>query len=126
MTKALSYLPKKGFKAPSDEARYGKMVDIPSCVGMGVESCRARLIEAGFSTRVSRIESSTREGTFLGISPRGRARQYSVIRLLVSDGPRYVPPPPKKTEAPQDDEEADPAPADKPKPAPQPTKPGKR
>ena len=69
---------------------------------------------------------TTREGTFLSISPRGRARQYSVIRLLVSDGPRYVPPPPKKTEAPQDDEEADPAPADKPKPAPQPTKPGRR
>lgn len=127
MTKALSYLPKKGFKAPSDEARYGKMVDIPSCVGMGLESCRARLVEAGFSTRVSRIESSRPEDTFLGISPRGTARQYSVVRLLVSDGPRYVPPP-KKTEKPKaDDEEGDPAPAEQPaKPNPQPTKPGKR
>ena len=106
MREALAQLPRKTFTSPSNEARYGRMVDVPSCVGMGLQSCRSLMVAAGFSTRVSRIVSSRPEGTFLGVSPRGQAAQYSTIRLLVSDGPAYVPPPkPDPTEEPDPEDE---------------------
>ena len=50
------------------------------------------LQDAGFGTSISRVENARPAGTFLGISPRGNAPQFSTIRLTVSSGP---PPPPK-------------------------------
>lgn len=87
-------------------------VDVPSCSGLGLNACRARLQDAGFGTRVTKVENSRPDGTFLGISPRGSAPQYSTITLRVSSGP---PPAPAPAPAPTTSE---PAPAEPPPEAP--------
>ncbi|WP_232549090.1 transglycosylase domain-containing protein [Propioniciclava soli] len=91
-------------------------IDVPSCSGLGVNACRARLQEAGFGTRISRVESDRPSGTFLGISPRGTAPQWSTITLRVSSGPAPAPAPaPAATSAPPaEPPAAEPAPAQPP------------
>lgn len=90
MEVALEGMPRDGFVKPA--AYTPPKVDVPSCSGMGLNQCRQVLQDAGFGTSISRVENARPAGTFLGISPRGNAPQFSTIRLTVSSGP---PPPPK-------------------------------
>ena len=85
---------------------------------MGLNECRAVLQEAGFGTSISRQENAKPAGTFLGISPRDRAPQFSTIRLLVSSGPAPEPEPapdptsdPPSSEPPSEPPPAEPPPA---------------
>lgn len=95
MTVALEGLERGHFVAPPRETRVGHVVNIPSCAGKNLDQCRQALVEAGFSTRLVHVSSNRPRGTFLGISPSGRANQGATIRLQVSSGPA-----PKPTSAP--------------------------
>ena len=98
MAVALQGLERGNFVKPP--AFTGKNVDVPNCGKRSIDQCRQILREAGFGTNISKVENSAPAGTFLGISPTGRAQQFSSIKLMVSSGPAAPPP----TEAPEDDE----------------------
>lgn len=91
MRVALDGMPRDGFVKPA--AYTPKTVDVPSCSGMGLNQCRQVLQDAGFGTSIVRVENARPAGTFLGISPRGRAQEFSTIRLQVSSGPAPKPAP---------------------------------
>lgn len=88
MREALKGLPRADFVKPGEGNRTGEMTDLPDCAGIGVNECRARLQDAGFSPSVVRVANSRPAGTFLGLSPRDRAPKFSTVRLLVSAGPQ--------------------------------------
>jgi len=100
MAVALQGLERGDFVDPPSSSRVGKEVDVPSCAGKGLDACRQLLRDAGFGTTISRIDSNRPAGTFLGISPRDRAPQYSTIRLLISEGPAPAPQPQPEPEQP--------------------------
>ena len=119
MRAALEGMPRDRFVPPT---RYvPPTVSVPSCSGLGLNECRAVLQEAGFGTSISRQENAKPAGTFLGISPRDRAPQFSTIRLLVSSGPAPKPEPkpeptPDPTSAPPSSEPpSEPPPAEPPR-----------
>ncbi|MFT3876701.1 MAG: transglycosylase domain-containing protein [Propioniciclava sp.] len=87
MAVALQGLPKGQFVKP--KAYKPEVVDLPSCSSLN--DCRQKLRDAGFGTAVTRVTNSAPAGRFLGISPKGRAPQYSTIKLLVSAGPAPKP-----------------------------------
>lgn len=89
MRVALQGMPRESFVKPA--AYTPPTVDVPSCSGMGLNQCRSALQAADFGTSINRVESDRPEGTFLGITPRGRAPQFSTIRLNVSSGPAPTP-----------------------------------
>lgn len=91
MRVALEGMPRDDFVKPT---RYTPpTVDVPSCARMSANQCRAVLQEAGFGVSVNRVENDRPAGSFLGTSPRGRAPQFSTIRLVVSSGPAPKPAP---------------------------------
>ena len=89
MRVALEGMPRDGFVAPAPYTP--KTVDVPSCSGIGLNECRSMLQEAGFGTSISRVENARPPGTFLGITPQGKAPEFSTIRLQVSSGPAPAP-----------------------------------
>ncbi len=114
MQVALEGMPRDNFVKPT--AYTPPTVDVPSCSGMGLNECRSVLQEAGFGTTISRVENARPAGTFLGLNPRGRAPQFSTIRLMVSSGPAPKPEPkpePSPTSAPPS-QPASPPPANNP------------
>ncbi len=75
------------FVEPPESILRGAMVDVPSCLGLGLASCQALLREAGFTTYTTYVDSDRPKGTFVGVSPSGAAPKYSQIALLISKGP---------------------------------------
>lgn len=98
METALDGLPRGDFVEPPADMREGAMADVPSCSGKSLRDCRELLANAGFSTRTVSVENNRPKGTFLGISPSGRATQGSTIRILISSGPAPAPPRPAPEE----------------------------
>lgn len=92
MAVALKGLEKGNFTPPSSDMLQGAMADIPSCSGKSLQECQNVIAAAGFSTRTVSVASNRPKGTFLGISPTGRAAQGSTVRLQVSEGPVTVEP----------------------------------
>ncbi|MFT3860281.1 transglycosylase domain-containing protein [Micropruina sp.] len=112
MTAALKEFPKTpGFVDPPYGILAGKKVDVPSCSGATVATCRILLNRAGFNSYTDTIASNTPKGTYLGLNPSGVAVRGTSIRILISAGPVT-----KKTEK-KDDEKKDDE-----KPTPKPTK----
>lgn len=91
---------RRSFVDPPNSILQGERVNIPSCAGMGASSCAALLRRAGFTTYYANVESEEPKGTFVGTSPAGSAPKFSQIALLISKGPKVVPPPPTDSPSP--------------------------
>lgn len=82
------------FVEPSSDIMRGKTVDVPSCDGLGLTTCRSRLEAAGFSTYVTRqYDDTSVAGDFLGTTETGTTTKYAMIGLIVSRGPKPQPKP---------------------------------
>lgn len=97
MQAALQGKPKTRFSETTREFETGKQVRVPSCDGLGFDSCKRAIEGAQFTAQTCRIYHRSSPGTFLGTSPSGSAPVASRICLLISRGPE---PAPKPTSAP--------------------------
>lgn len=86
---ALEGKPNTQFVVPGAQQAAQK-VAVPSC--NSVASCKAALQAAGFAGVVRSTPNDQPPGTFLGISPRGMAPQFSTIYISVSGGPEQPAP----------------------------------
>lgn len=118
MQKILPLVPKKTFPGAPSSTRVGPITDIPDCRGESISDCQNLLVEAGFSSRIVREPHDTPKGTLLGTSPRGSARKYTLVRIIVSDGK------PEKKDDKKDDKKKDDKPADQ-QPEGRPGRPGR-
>ncbi|MGD7788870.1 transglycosylase domain-containing protein [Propionibacteriaceae bacterium Y1700] len=107
MKAALKGRPKTKFKKPPAEIVPRKTVDIPSVAGMSLAEAEAALRKAGFSVERTTVYSNAARGSFIGISPTGRAKEFTTIYLLISAGPKPKPKKetPKKETPKKDDED---------------------
>lgn len=94
MQAALRGKPKTRFNNPGEDFETGKMVRVPSCEGMSIESCRRALEGAGFRAVECYRHSRYSRGTFYGIDPSGSAPIASTICMLISRGPELPSPTP--------------------------------
>lgn len=99
---ALADIPDKHqFVAPPRDILVGKKVSVPSCSGLSLSACKARLHDAGFTTVEEKKFSESPEGTLIGTSASGgSATKASTITLYVSKGPEPVIPPPTEPTTP--------------------------
>lgn len=112
MGEALRDTPHTQFAEVSDRVLEGIPTDVPDVSGMSLNQAREALEAEGFTTTVWRSYHSSREGTFLGVTPSDVAPKFSTITLRVSAGPRPEPPPPSPSpsptpEPPSDDDGGD-------------------
>lgn len=75
-------------------------VTIPNVLGLGLDTAKRRLKDAGFRTadQPTAVSSTATKGSIVGTSPAGQALPGSVITINVSTG--YAPPPPPVYRAP--------------------------
>ena len=89
------------FVAPPRDILVGEKVSVPSCSGLSLSACKARLYDAGFTTVEEKKFSESPEGTLIGTSASGgSATKASTITLYVSKGPEPVIPPPTEPTTP--------------------------
>jgi membrane peptidoglycan carboxypeptidase len=93
---ALADIPDKHqFVAPPKDILVGEKVSVPSCSGLGLAACKARLLNAGFTPVEEKQYSEYPAGTLIGTSASGgSATKASTITLYVSKGPEPLPPTP--------------------------------
>ena len=75
---------------------------VPSVAGMGLETAKQRLREAGFQVadQATPVNSSSRQGAVVGTSPSGQTVPGSIVTIQVSNGIAPAPPPPPPGAAP--------------------------
>jgi len=89
---------KHQFVDPPRDILVGEKVDVPSCSGMSVSGCKARLLNAGFTPVEEKQYSDYPVGALIGTSASGgSATKASTITLYVSKGPEPLPPTPTPT-----------------------------
>jgi len=76
------------FNEPPASILRGEWVNVPSCVGMGVGTCKSRLRKAGFTYFTTQVDSDAEKGTIVGTSPSGKAPKLSAISIQISKGPK--------------------------------------
>ncbi len=76
------------FKEPPSSILKGEWVSVPSCIGMGVGTCKERLRKAGFTYFTDEVASDEAKGTIVGTSPSGKAPKLSAIAIEISKGPK--------------------------------------
>ena len=104
MAGALKDKPPTDFVSPTDEIRYGKLIQIPNTDGMTYSQAKAAIRKAGFRTKMWRVWDDSEPGTYLGSDPEGKAHSGEAVALKVSKGPEpapeptYAPPPPQQNQ----------------------------
>ncbi len=83
-----SYDTSAKFKEPPASILKGEWLDVPSCEGVGIGTCKERLRKAGFTHFVDKVDSDAPEGTIVSTSPSGKAPKLSAIAIEVSKGPK--------------------------------------
>ena len=87
------WLPDEDFVPPTGDVMNGIPTDIPSVIGMSIDSAAAALREAGFRWDVgSSINSGYAQGLVAGTSPSGVAGRGSTVVLYPSTGVQDRPP----------------------------------
>jgi membrane peptidoglycan carboxypeptidase len=89
--KAMEDRKKLKFPAPDQSILRGSYESVPSCSGRSLASCKRVLEDAGFITYQQNVDSESPKGTFVGISPSGKAPKHSSIALQISKGPKQKP-----------------------------------
>lgn len=93
MAGALKDKPPTDFVSPTDEIRYGKLIQIPNTDGMTYSQAKAAIRKAGFRTKMWRVWDDSEPGTYLGSDPEGKAHSGEAVALKVSKGPEPAPEP---------------------------------
>ncbi|WP_366917329.1 transglycosylase domain-containing protein [Acidipropionibacterium jensenii] len=93
MAAVLAGKPKTSFTDPTSSIINGKQISLPDTSNMSYDEAQAALNKAGFATQTWRVTSDTPEGTFLGVSPSGKASLGATIYLRISKGPAPILPP---------------------------------
>ena len=93
---------------------------VPWC--SSVPGCRAAVRSAGFESATVAVDSALEAGSLVELSPPrgGRAVPGQLVTVLVSNGSRYVPPPPPAPEPPVTDPPGEPDPGTDPPAEPDP------
>ncbi|WP_158375336.1 penicillin-binding protein [Cellulosimicrobium cellulans] len=79
--------PNPGFAPPDSTSIHGRMIPVPSVIGMDQASARAQLESAGFTVLVAgSVPSSVRAGSVASQSPSRSALPGATITLTLSDG----------------------------------------
>ncbi|MDY7000016.1 MAG: PASTA domain-containing protein, partial [Actinomycetota bacterium] len=88
---------------PPTDPRYvegGSGSEVPSVTGLKLDAARKKLEDAGFQVapEPTPVNSSSRKGTVVGTTPKGKTIPGSIITINTSTGiapaPVYQPPPP--------------------------------
>ncbi|MDR1237688.1 MAG: transglycosylase domain-containing protein, partial [Propionibacteriaceae bacterium] len=89
--KAMEDRKKLKFPAADQSIWRGTYESVPSCSGRSLASCKKVLEDAGFVWYMQNVDSEEPKGTFVGISPSGKAPKNSSIALQISKGPKEKP-----------------------------------
>ncbi|MFZ1410007.1 MAG: transglycosylase domain-containing protein [Micropruina sp.] len=89
----------RAFAEPGQEALYGKRTLVPSCSGLGISACEARLKAAGFKTGKIWEYSNYGVGALVGLTPTGQQPKNTKIYLRLSRGPAPQKPSPTPTKS---------------------------